>query len=329
MSIEHSYVDTNGITVHVASLGEGPLVVFCHGFPDSWYAWRHQLQAVAEAGYQAVALDMRGYGETTSPLDPQLFTLAHNIGDVIGVIHALGHKTATVVGHDWGGPVAWYSALMRPDIVTAVAVLSTPYRKPGGALPDGLSTNDLLRRQADGRDLYRLYFLTPDVPESEHDANPRDTILGYLYTFSGNIVADGIADQIWDGFFPKGERMVDQLVLPDRLPPWLNEHDLDYYASRFALSGFRGGINWYRQSHLIPAILAPFKGTTVSQPSMFVAGELDFTTPMGPWEPLLESMKDELPDLRLCELWPGAGHWLQQEHANDVNDRLLGFLASL
>lgn len=328
MELRHGDIDANGISQHFVETGDGPLVVLCHGFPDSWFAWRNQLPALADAGYRAVAVDMRGYGQSDSPSDIGDFTLSHHVGDMVGLVSALGEHTAVIVGHDWGGPVAWYAALMRPDVFRAVAVLSTPYQVPTGAREAGW-TNELMRRKAGDRDFYRLYFQEPGVAEVEHEEDLRRTVLGYLYALSGDVVSDGVATACWDGYFPRGERVIDQLHQPDQLPPWLSEEDLDYYASRFAMSGFRGPLNWYRNADRIPAILSPFLSKTIEQPSMFLAGSLDQTTPMGPWEPILESMRGSLPDLRLCELVEGAGHWLQQERAELVNDRLLAFLASL
>ena len=141
---EHNQIEANSISIHAVSVGQGPLVVFCHGFPESWYSWRHQLPAVAAAGFRAVALDMRGYGGTTAPPAVAGYSLSHLVGDVVGAVAALGEKQAVVVGHDWGAPVAWYSALMRPDVFRAVVGMSVPYIPPV-VLPAGLTMRDLMR----------------------------------------------------------------------------------------------------------------------------------------------------------------------------------------
>ncbi len=135
MTATHRDVEANGISIHTVSVGEGPLVLFCHGFPESWYSWRHQLQVMADAGFRAVAMDMRGYGNTSAPEDIGAYTMSHLVGDTVGVVRALGADHAVIVGHDWGAPVAWYSALMRPDVFRAVAALSVPYTPPIGSLP--------------------------------------------------------------------------------------------------------------------------------------------------------------------------------------------------
>ena len=326
-SITHRQVDANGLSVHIAEIGEGPLVLFCHGFPESWYSWRHQLPAVADAGYHAVAMDMRGYGGTTQPGDIGAYTLNDLVGDTVGVVHALGASTAVVVGHDWGAPVAWYSALLRPDMFRAVAGLSVPYTAPFGALPDGVTLNDVMRMMANGREYYRLYFQEPGVADAELDADPRHSVLGFMYTISGDIVADGVHTSGWDGHFTNGERMVDQFVIPDHLPSWLTQDDLDHYVDEITRTGFFGGLNWYRNMNAIPAILAPFVGATIRQPSFYMGGELDMIA--GNTPDAIEAMRQALPDLRHCEIIPQAGHWIQQERPAQVTTALVDFLRSL
>ena len=326
-SIRHRQLDANGLSVHVAEIGEGPLVLFCHGFPESWYSWRHQLPAVAAAGYHAVAMDMRGYGGTTQPIAIGDYSASHLIGDVVAVVAALGERQAVVVGHDWGAPIAWWSALVRPDVFRAVAGMSVPYLAPIGALPDGLTLNDVMRMVAAGRDYYRLYFQEPGVAEAELDADPRRSMLGFMYAISGDIVADGVHEAGWDGHFPMGERLVDQLVVPDHLPAWLSEADVAQYTSELARTGFFGGVSWYRNINALPAILAPFVGATVRQPAFYIGGELDMIA--GNTPDAMGAMRDALPDLRHCELLPGAGHWIQQERPAEVTDALLWFLRSI
>lgn len=325
--ITHRQVEANGISIRLAEAGTGPLVLFCHGFPESWYSWRHQLPAVAAAGYHAVAMDMRGYGSTTQPKDIGAYTVNHLVGDVVGVVNALGERSAVVVGHDWGAPIAWWSALMRPDLFRAVAAMSVPYLAPIGGLPEGVTMNDLMRAMSAGRDYYRLYFQEPGVAEREMDADPVRGMLGMLYSISGDIVSDRIHGQGWDGHFPMGERFIDQLVVPQDLPPWLTRADVDYYVGEVSRAGFFGGINWYRNINAIPAVLAPFVGSTIRNPSFYIGGELDLIA--GNTPDAIAAMQAALPDLRHCELLPGAGHWIQQERPSEVNAALLGFLRSL
>src|ERR1044071_6658016 len=178
--ITHRTVETNGIRMHIAEQGEGPLVVLCHGFPESWYSWRHQLSALAEAGFHAVAPDMRGYGQTDRPAEIEAYTLLHLVGDMVGLLDALGEPSAVIAGHDWGAPVAWHAALLRPDRFRAVIGLSVPYWprrpvRPTTAMPQ---TDDAL--------FYQLYFQTPGVAEAELERDVRLTIRRVLYSASGD-----------------------------------------------------------------------------------------------------------------------------------------------
>src|SRR5271165_4466230 len=159
-SIGHRFVDANGLKVHIAEQGSGPLVLLCHGFPESWYSWRHQLQALALAGFHAVAPDMRGYADTGRPAEIERYSLLHLVGDMIGVLDSLGEKTAVIAGHDWGAPVAWHAALLRPDRFRAVIGLSVPYRPRGSIAPTTVMP------QTDEASFYQLYFQAPGVAEN-------------------------------------------------------------------------------------------------------------------------------------------------------------------
>lgn len=324
--LTHGTLSANGIEIHFVEQGSGPLVLFLHGFPESWYSWRHQIPAVARAGYRAVALDMRGYGRTSKPEAISAYSVSHLVGDVVGAVAALGEDRAVVVGHDWGGPVAWYSALMRPDVFRAVAVLSVPFNAPT-PLPDGLTLNALMASAAGDREYYRLYFQEPGVAEADLEADVRRSMLGFLYTISGDIIRDGLHTQGWDGHFPKGESLSSQLVVPEELPAWLTEEDLQFYVDELTTSGFRGGMNWYRNINRIPGIVAPFVGTTVTQPSLYLYGEHDLIA--GNTDAAVAGLSTSLPDLRGIVRLEGAGHWIQQERPEEVNEALLGFLDSL
>jgi pimeloyl-ACP methyl ester carboxylesterase len=326
--LEHGNLETNGINIHYVSQGEGPLVVFCHGFPESWYSWRHQLPVVADAGYQAVALSMRGYGLTDAPLDIDAYSIHHLIGDVVGVVNGLGATSAVVVGHDWGAPVAWYSALVRPDLFRAVAALSVPYMPPIGGLPDGITVNDMMQIAAgEDRDYYRLYFQEPGVAEADLEADIEHTVAGFLYAASGDAVANGDLAEGWDGHFPAGETVSQQLIVPDELPPWLSQEDLQFYIDELARTGFRGGLNWYRNINRLPGALSPWVGSAITQPALYLGGSTDLIA--GNTPEAIATMTGALPDLRHVELIEGAGHWLQQERPDEVNTALIEFLDNL
>jgi pimeloyl-ACP methyl ester carboxylesterase len=181
MSVHHRFIDTNGINMHVAEQGEGPLVLLCHGFPESWYSWRHQLPALAEAGFRAVAPDMRGYGRTDRPEPIDQYTLFHLVGDMVGLLDALGAAQAVIAGRDWGAPVAWHAVLMRPDRFRAVIGLSVPFRPRG---PDRPTTVML---QTEDAVFYQLYFQTPGVAEAEFEQDIPRLIRGTLYSISGDM----------------------------------------------------------------------------------------------------------------------------------------------
>ena len=187
--ITHRTIETNGIRMHVAEQGTGPLVLMCHGFPESWYSWRHQLAALADAGFHAVAPDMRGYGQTDAPADIESYTLLHLVGDMVGLLDALSEKTAVIAGHDWGAPVAWHSALLRPDRFRGVIGLSVPFRPRGTAKPSTLMP------QTEHEVFYQIYFQTPGVAEAELQRDVRSTMRRMAYSGSGDAASHpGAAD---------------------------------------------------------------------------------------------------------------------------------------
>src|SRR5271156_2232903 len=168
--LSHRIIEANGIHIHIAEQGRGPLVLLCHGFPESWYSWRHQLPALAQAGFRAVAPDMRGYGDTDHLSEADRYSLSHLVGDMVALVDALGERSAVVAGHDWGAPVAWHAALMRPDRFRAVIGLSVPYRPRGSIAPTTVMP------QTDAASFYQLYFQNPGVAEKELETDVRDSL---------------------------------------------------------------------------------------------------------------------------------------------------------
>ncbi len=314
--ITHRTIQTNGITMHIAEAGSGPLVVFCHGWPESWYSWRHQLVALAEAGYHAVAPDQRGYGQTDKPEAIDQYTQLHMVGDVVGLLDALGEETAVIVGHDWGAPVAWNSALLRPDRFPAVVGMSVPYSPRGDIRP----TTGLKMAFGDNF-FYILYFQEPGVAEAELEADVNTTIRKLYFSASGDLVptADMAAPR------PKTGKFMDTMVDPATLPGWLSQADLDFFVGEFTRTGFRGGLNWYRNMDRTWELTGPWRHAKVTVPALFITGEKDPVRGFASEA----NIRSAVPNLKDLVLVPGAGHWVQQERPAEVNAALLKFLRSM
>jgi pimeloyl-ACP methyl ester carboxylesterase len=311
-------LEVGGLRMRVASQGSGPLVLLCHGFPELWLSWRQQMAALANAGFRAVAPDMRGYGGTDAPTEVERYTMLHLVGDMVGLVKALGETQAVIIGHDWGAPVAWNSALLRPDIFRAVVGMSVPFAPPGPV--------DLLAalRAAGVTDFYMQYFQTPGVAEAELERDVARTIR--LVNFNGS--GDG-PDRAAFGRMDPGRGFLGAMVEPDTLPAWLGEADIAAYAAEFTRTGFRGGLNWYRNLTRSWELLAPWRGTVIRQPSMFIAGARDDVLKFASSRPQIDAFARTLPGLRGCHILEGAGHWVQRERAAAVNTLLLDFLAGL
>jgi pimeloyl-ACP methyl ester carboxylesterase len=311
--ITHREVGANGIRLHIAEAGAGPLVILCHGFPESWYSWRHQLPALAAAGFHAVAPDMRGYGGTDAPAAVDAYHMLHLVGDVVGLVKALGHEQALLVGHDWGAAVVWQAALLRPDLFPAVAALSVPFRPRGAAAPLRLL------RKAGLDNHYWFYFQEEGVAEREFERDPR-LALRRMFT--------GLSGEGSPLYVPAGHGFLDGMTDVPALPAWLTEADLDTMTADFVRTGFRGGLNWYRNLDRNWELLAPWAGATITQPALFIAGSNDpVIAPIGGRSPIA-AMQAALPQLAPPVLIDGAGHFIQQERPDDVNAALLPFLTA-
>jgi pimeloyl-ACP methyl ester carboxylesterase len=312
--IRHRVIPANGIELHVAEAGEGPLVLMCHGWPELSYSWRHQLAALGDAGFHAVAPDMRGFGRTRAPDDVAAYTILHTTGDMVALVKALGHERALIVGHDWGAPVAWHCALMRPDLFPAICAMSVPHRRRGAMPP-----LELLRK-AGKHDYYYLYF-QEQAAEDEFNRDPHDTLRRVLYIGSGDTPREHKMSMYVDrqkGFL--GGRGGDVPV-----PSWLTEADLKVFGDEFARGGFRGGLNWYRNLDRNFELTAPFDGAKIMQPALFIAGTSDAVITGSMGKRALDEMTDVVPNLERKILLEGAGHWVQQERPAEVNAALIDF----
>ena len=322
-------IESNGIRLNIAEQGEGPLVLLVHGFPESWFSWRHQIGALAAAGFHVVAPDLRGYGKSDAPQAVDEYTILHLVGDMVGVLDALGAPTAVIVGHDWGASVAWQAALTRPDRFRAVAALSVPFRPRGKAPPTSLMP------RTETAQFYQLYFQEPGPAEAELGRDPRATIRNMLFGASGDgaaasraaVAAGGPAPNL--GMVPKGGGFLQGPGAPATLLSWLSESDIDFYGDEFKRTGFRGALNYYRNIDRNWEILGALAGLQVSVPALYIAGDRDFLLSFPGTDQLLANQKNLVPGLRGIKMLPGCGHWTQQERPDEVNAALIEFIQAL
>jgi pimeloyl-ACP methyl ester carboxylesterase len=321
-------VKTNGISLNVVEQGQGPLVLLCHGFPESSYSWRHQINALAAAGFRAVAADMRGYGKSDRPEAIDQYTILHLVGDVVGLLDAFETPRAVVVGHDWGATIAWQAARLRPDRFRAVVSLSVPYRPRSPANP-----TSLMPQTADAQ-FYQLYFQAPGVAEAEFEKDPRLTLRANLFGGSGEGVtairamnaASGKPPSV--GMVPRSGGMLPSGVQVP-LPSWLSEADLEVYAAQFARCRFRGPLNYYRNVDRNWELMAAFEGVGVAVPALYIAGDHDLVVAFPGAAEHIANMKQHVPLLRDIQMLPGCGHWTQQERPAEVSAAIIEFLRGL
>jgi pimeloyl-ACP methyl ester carboxylesterase len=311
--MEHRLVPVPGGRIHLVEHGVGPLVLLVHGFPESWYSWRHQLEALAAAGFRAAAIDVRGYGRSSKPAAIEAYRMLELVEDNVAVVEGLGERTAAIVGHDWGSPIAATSALLRPDRFSAVALLSVPYSPPGGGRP-----TEAFARAGGPDEFYITYFQEPGRAEAEMEPDVR----GWLAGFYGALAGDTPSEPVFS--VAPGGRLRDRFPDDEPLPACMTEADLDVYAGEFERTGFTGALNRYRNVDRDWEDLQPYNGKAIEQPSLFIGGERDATTM---WlAKAIERHPTTLEGLAGNHILEGCGHWIQQERAAEVNELLIEWL---
>ncbi|MEU1013246.1 alpha/beta hydrolase [Streptomyces sp. NPDC005890] len=320
--LTHRLLPTPAGRTHAVQQGrQGPLVLLLHGFPESWYAWRHQMPVLAAAGYRVVAIDVRGYGRSSKPASVEAYRMLDLVADNVAVVEALGERSAVVVGHDWGASIAAVSALTRPDVFRAVGLLGVPYTPPGGPRPSEVFA--AMAGDGSGEEFYVSYFQQPGRAEAEIEPDVRGWLAGFSAALSGTMPAPGAPDPHFVGAggtlrerFPAGV-----------LPSWLGERDLDVYAGEFERTGMTGALNRYRNMDRDWADLAEYAGAPIPQPSLFVGGARDASLA---WlADAVKAFPGTLPGLRGSHVLDDCGHFVQQERPDETNRILLDWLASL
>lgn len=301
------HVPANGINMNVAELGAGPAVLFCHGFPAIAASWQAQMTAVADAGYRALAPDMRGYGGTDAPDAAEAYMPFHTVGDLVGLLDHFELADCVVVGHDFGANIAWNAAMMRPDRFRAVFGISVAFQQPGG--PSFLQK----LRDAGRDDFYMFAQMTPEADQAWADA--ATTIPAMYYRTSGQ-PPEG---ERWNPFNWEGMRR----LASEPLQAISNDY-IEQAIAAFQRTGFHGPLNYYRAIDPFFALAsAPYAGATIDQPSWFLSGIDDGLSSFIPEE---ATMRKALTDLRGYSILDGVGHWPQLERPDAVNAALISFL---
>lgn len=325
-AVTHRFIETNDLRMHIAEQGNGPLILLCHGFPELWYSWRYQIPALVQAGYRVVAPDLRGYGQTDQPTNVEAYTLLHLVGDLVGLLDVLGDQQAILVSHDWGTVLTWHAALMRPDLFPALITMSVPY-VPRGSLHGARAAIPPTQawKQNLGERFYQVYFQQPGVAEAEFERDVRTTMRRFLYGLSG----DAPPSARWHPIIPDQQpTTLNSTADPVSLPTWLTEADIDLYTAEFERTGFRGGLNWYRNLDRNWELLAAYSGASIMQPTLFLWGDQDPTLEVAGTGKWIERMQQFVPHIHK-QVLQGCGHWVQQERAREANEAILAFLQYL
>lgn len=333
-------VKAAGHRIHLKELGEGPIVLMVHGFPESPHSWRHQMQPLADAGYRAVAIDQIGFGRSSKPTAVEEYRITRLVDVAVGVVEALGESTAVIMGHDWGAAVAWTAAWTRPDVFTSVVGASVPFGGRGlmalPGSPQGEIRPSVIETEIAGPGLtwYQQFIQKPQAPEQDAERDVRRFLASIYYSISASAIpalpkfettedavewirGTGIClapDQVWS----------DRFVMPDRQPDWLPDEDLDPYVEQFEYTGFTGPMNYYRTNDLDWELLAGFDGKPLTVPALFIGGDRDVCTIWG--REAIARFPDVASNCYGSIIIEECGHWIQQEKPEEFNRAVLEFL---
>ncbi|MFD5595605.1 alpha/beta fold hydrolase [Streptomyces griseorubiginosus] len=347
---EQRTVRVNGQRIHLRIAGtSGPTVLMVHGFPESWHSWRHQMDALSDAGYRAVAMDMRGYGRSSKPAEVAAYRITESVADCVGVVQALGESTAVIVGHDYGAPVAWASAWTRPDVFRGVVGLSVPFGGRGQAALPGNAFGERrpseVFRELAGPDMlfYQEYFSLPSgVAQQEIEEDVRSWVISGLYSLSADrplppelagvdltsLPPDFLREFVRGAMcVPRTEKFGARLELPEKLPHWIGQDEVDFLVAELEHSGLTGPLNYYRNHDLNWEVLGEYDDRPVTVPALFIGGDRDVATIWS--QEAIARIGEKVQDLRGSVILPDCGHWIQQEQPEAVNRELLGFLGGL
>ena len=323
-AFDHRFAAVNGIRLHYVEEGQGPLVILLHGYPFLWYLWRHQIKVLAAAGYRVVALDQRGYGQSDCPEDIDAYDITHLVGDVVGLIKALDSDPAVLVGQDWGSPVAYNTALMRPDLVRGVVMMCSPPSARGAIRP-----SDAMKAfQEKGIEFYQSYIARPEAG-AEIMRDVRRFLLGLFYSTSGYCPAD----KQWRWAWKAPETFSDTYTVPETLPAYLSQQALDYYVAEFTRNGIQPANKWYAAIDAGWAHTSFLDGATVRQPALFLTGECDPSAKpvfgIDRQSASFKSLRTNFRDLRDIIVMPGVGHEPPEERPEEINAIVLKFLRDI
>lgn len=350
MSLVHRYLDCRGARIHAVEDGTGPLVVLLHGFPESWYSWRHQIPALAGAGFRVVAIDQRGYGRSSKYRVQSAYRISELVADVLGVLDAYSAEKAIVVGHDWGAPVAWTFAWLHPDRCAGVVGISVPFAGrgiiglPGSPFGEHRPNDYHVKLAGEGRIWYQDYFAAQDGIIAEIEEDVRGWLLGLTYTVSGggmvtatkaaldagvDLAAMDPIDVIRAGplCMAEGAKLKDAFLYPDVMPAWFTDADLDFYTAEFERSGFAGPLSFYHNIDNNWLDLAEHEGEPLTPPALFIGGQYDVGTDWG--TEALERAPEVMPNYVGAYMLSDVGHWIQQEAPEETNRILVNFLGGL